>query len=112
MFSTTRLEDYFEFLSASDIRLKGHRIGIDNVLEYYLEGYAPEEILINLPTLSLEEIYATITYYLHNRSQIDSYLQRLAEEREQNYQKFCVSLSPLVQRLRSEKAKRTKTIAN
>ncbi len=28
------------FLSPDDIRIKGHRIGIDNVLDYYLEGYA------------------------------------------------------------------------
>jgi len=53
--ATTRLEDYFEFLSPDDIRLKGHRIGIDNVLDYYLEG-SPEEIAANLPSLSLEQI--------------------------------------------------------
>jgi uncharacterized protein (DUF433 family) len=63
-----RLEDYFDFLSPDDIRIKGHRIGIDDVLHYYLEGYTPEEIAANLPTLSLEEIYATITYYLSNRA--------------------------------------------
>lgn len=76
-----QLEDYFDFLSPDDIRIKGHRIGIDNVLEYYLEGYTPEEISANLPTLSVEEIYATITYYLHNRPQIDAYLLRLAKWR-------------------------------
>lgn len=47
--STTLLEDYFEFLSPDDIRLKGHRIGIDNVLDYYPEGYTPEEITANIP---------------------------------------------------------------
>jgi hypothetical protein len=39
-----QLEDYFDFLSPTDIRLKGHRVGIDTVLSYYLEGYTPEEI--------------------------------------------------------------------
>lgn len=33
-----QLEDYFEFLSPDDIRFKGHRIGIDDVLYYYLDG--------------------------------------------------------------------------
>jgi hypothetical protein len=28
-----QLEDYFEFLDPDDIRLKGHRIGIDNVID-------------------------------------------------------------------------------
>ena len=101
-----QLEDYFEFLSADDIRLKGHRIGIDNVLDYYLEGYTPEEIAANLPSLSLEQIYATITYYLHNRVNIEAYLSRLATWREQHYQESVANPSLLVQRLRILKAQR------
>ena len=49
MFSTIRLEDYFEFYSADDIRIKGHRIGIEDVLKYYRSGYTLEEIKIDLP---------------------------------------------------------------
>jgi uncharacterized protein (DUF433 family) len=101
-----QLEDYFEFLSPDDIRIKGHRVGIDNVLEYYLEGYTPEEIVANLSSLSLEEIYATITYYLHNRAQIDAYLLRLEKWREQRYQEWVANPSPIVQRLRALKAQR------
>lgn len=102
--SATKLEDYFEFLSPDDIRIKGHRIGIDDVLDYYLEGYTPEEIIAELPTLNLEKIHATITYYLHNRAQIDAYLLRLAKWREQRYQEWAANPSPLVQRLRALQA--------
>ncbi|MFM7579998.1 MAG: DUF433 domain-containing protein, partial [Microcystaceae cyanobacterium] len=42
-----------------DIRLKGHRIGIENILKYYLNGYSPEEILSELPSLNLEKIIET-----------------------------------------------------
>ncbi|QSJ15313.1 DUF433 domain-containing protein [Nostoc sp. UHCC 0702] len=101
-----QLEDYFDFLSPDDIRVKGHRIGIDNVLDYYLEGYTPEEIAANLPSLSLEQIHATITYYLHNRDQINVYLSRLATWREQRYQDSLAHPSPLVQRLRTLKAQK------
>jgi len=101
-----QLEDYFDFISPDDIRLKAHRIGIDNVLEYYLEGYTPEEIVANLPSLSLEQIYATITYYLHNRIQIDAYLSRLTKWREQRYQESLARPSFLAQRLRTLKAQR------
>jgi uncharacterized protein (DUF433 family) len=94
-----QLEDYFDFLSPTDIRLKGHRIGIDTVLSYYLEGYTPEEIAANLPTLSLEKIHATITYYLHNRPQIDTYLAELDTWREQHYQESRNNPLPVVQRL-------------
>lgn len=106
MFSTIKLEDYFEFDSADDIRIKGHRIGIEDILNYYLEGYNPEEINNNLPTLTLEEIHATITYYLHNRSQIDRYLRNLEQERENNYQKFIANPPGIVQKLQAEKARR------
>jgi hypothetical protein len=47
------------FFPLLDIRLKKHRLGIDTVLFYYLEGYAAEEIANYLPSLSSEEIYAT-----------------------------------------------------
>jgi uncharacterized protein (DUF433 family) len=101
-----RLEDYFDFLAPDDIRLKGHRIGIDDVLYYYLEGYAPEEIAAHLPTLSLEQIHATITYYLHNQAEIDAYLSRLAAWREQRYREWEANPPPVVQRLRALKAQR------
>ncbi|MBW4597250.1 MAG: DUF433 domain-containing protein [Brasilonema angustatum HA4187-MV1] len=107
-----QLEDYFDFLSPDDIRLKGHRIGIDNVLDYYLEGYTAEEITANLPTLGLEQIHATITYYLHNRVQMDAYLSRLTNSREQHYQEWAANPSPLVQRLRVLKAERIQPQVN
>ena len=106
MFSTTKLEDYFEFHSAKDIRIGGHRIGIEDVLKYYLEGYTPEEINLDLPSLNLEQIYATITYYLHNRRQIDAYIQQIERERENNYQEFMASPPAIVQKIKAEKARR------
>jgi hypothetical protein len=39
-----QLENYFEFLSEEDIRIRGTRVGIETVLEDYLEGSSPEEI--------------------------------------------------------------------
>ncbi|WP_414588326.1 DUF433 domain-containing protein [Scytonema sp. PCC 10023] len=101
-----QLEDYFEFLDPDDIRIKGHRIGIDNVIDYYLQGYSPEQILEELPSLNLEKIYATLTYYLHNRVEIDAYMLRLAKWREQRYQESLANPSPLAKRLRALKAQR------
>jgi uncharacterized protein (DUF433 family) len=92
-----QLEAYFDFLSPTDIRLKGHRVGIDTVLSYYLEGYTPEETAANLLTSSLEEIHATITYYLHNRTQIDTHLAELNDWREQHYQEGHNNPSPVEQ---------------
>jgi uncharacterized protein (DUF433 family) len=70
-----QLEDYFDFQSPNDIRIKGHRIGIESVLYEYIHRYqAPEEIAQRFDTLSLEEIYATILYYLHNKEAVSKYL--------------------------------------
>jgi uncharacterized protein (DUF433 family) len=103
-----QLEDYFEFLSPDDIRIRRHRIGIEDVLSYYLEGYSAEEIAANFATLTQEEVHATITYYLHNRADVDAYLLRLAKWREQHYQEWRANPSPVVQRLRELKAQRAK----
>ena len=101
-----QLEDYFDFVAPDDIRIKGHRVGIDDVLQYYLDGYSPEEIAANLPSLTLEEIHATITYYLHYRPQITAYLSRLAAWREARYQEWAANPSPLVERLRAVRTQR------
>jgi hypothetical protein len=65
------LENYFEFLGTQDIRIKGTRIGIEIVIEDFLDGASPEEIAVRYPNLSL----ATITYYLANRDEIDAYIE-------------------------------------
>jgi len=58
-----RLEDYFDFHADNDIRLKGHRIGIESILyEYIHRAQTPEEMAARFPTLTLEHIYATILY--------------------------------------------------
>jgi uncharacterized protein (DUF433 family) len=78
------LEDYFEFEKfdtkfgpAERIRLKGHRVSIENIVEPFLRGLSPDVIAREYcPSLTLEQIYATITYYLRNQGQIDEYLRR------------------------------------
>lgn len=92
--------DYLDFLAPDDIRIKGHRIGIDDVLYLYLEGYSPEEINAQYPSLAQEHIYATITYYLRNRAQMDTYLSELTARREQRYQEWASRPVPLINRLR------------
>lgn len=69
------LESYFDFLSEDDIRIKGTRVGIETILDDYLEGASPEEIAARYRSLSLEQVYATITYYLQNQEQVGTYLE-------------------------------------
>ena len=79
-----QLEDYFDMQGPEDIRIRGHRIGIETVLyEYIHRGRTPEQIAAQFPTLSLEEVYATILYYLHNRAAVSAYLAAWLEHGEQ-----------------------------
>jgi uncharacterized protein (DUF433 family) len=73
--ATMQLESYFEFLDNQDILVKGTRIGIEIIIEDFLDGASPEEIAIRYPNLSLEQIYATITYYLANQDEVDAYIE-------------------------------------
>lgn len=87
-----QLEDYFDFLAPDDIRIRGHRVGIESILdEYVYRGSTPEEIRESFPTLDLEQVYATILYYLHNKEQVGAYLtdwieygQQMLEEQKRN----------------------------
>lgn len=69
------LEDYFDFLTPDDIRLKGSRVGIESVLYEYVHcAQTPEAIGQMFPSLTLEQVYATILYYLRNKPSLDHYL--------------------------------------
>lgn len=71
-----QLEDYFNFLAPDDIRLQGSRIGIETILyEYLHRSQTPEEIADRFRTLTLEQVYATILYYLHNKEAVTAYLE-------------------------------------
>lgn len=100
------MDGYFDFLDKDDIRIKGTRVGIETVLEDYLNASSPEEIAIRYPTLTLEQVYATITYYLHNRRQIDQYLERWRKYAEESWQEQVQNPSPAVKRLRELKRQR------
>ena len=87
-----QLEDYFNFLAHNDIRLKGSRIGIETVLyDYIHRGMTPEEIDARYWSITLEQVYATILYYLHNKEEVSQYLadwiehgERMRAEQEKN----------------------------
>ena len=103
-----QLEDHFDFLAADDIRLKGSRIGIESVLyEYIHRDQSPEAINERFPPLTLEQIYATILYYLYHRNQLDSYMAGWLEHGTQMRIRQNRESPPVVVRLRQLKAERS-----
>lgn len=100
------IESYFDFLAEDDIRLKGTRIGIETILGHYLAGVNPELIAEWYPELSLEQVFATLTYYFANREQIDRQLRESNEWFDAQWKQQQVDPSPVVKRLRRIKRER------
>lgn len=95
-----RLEEYFDFVNEEAIRLKGTRVGIETVLRDYRKGASPEEIVLRYPTLTLEQVYATITYYLANKANLDEYLALVKRRQEEAWQEQQQHPSEFVRTLR------------
>jgi uncharacterized protein (DUF433 family) len=102
-----QLEDYFDFLSSDDIRIRGHRIGIESVLyESIFRARTPEEIADCFPSLSQEQILATLLYYQRNKAQVDAYLSAWIEFGERMRAEQARHPTPAMLRLRKLRAER------
>lgn len=88
------------------IRIAGTRIGLDVVIDEYNAGMSPEEIKYNYPSLSLANVYAVITYYLLNKSDVDDYIDQLNQQSEQTRKFFEAQydLNAIRQRLIAQQA--------
>ncbi|MCU0542556.1 MAG: DUF433 domain-containing protein [Oscillatoriaceae cyanobacterium Prado104] len=107
------LNEYFDFLAPDDIRIKGHRIGIETVLYEYLHRQrTAEEIQQFYPSLTLAEVYATILYFLENKEAVSRYLEDWLEWSHQQRKIQAANPHPAAERLRKLKAERAKQTAN
>ena len=63
-------------------RLTGTRVPVHRVAGYYRLGYAPEEILSVLDSLTLPQVHAAIAHALANPGDIDAALEEEAAAAE------------------------------
>ncbi|RRR65522.1 MAG: DUF433 domain-containing protein [Candidatus Viridilinea halotolerans] len=101
-----RLDHYLDVQAEDVIRLKGHRIGLEHIVERYHEGYSPEQIALEYPGVSLEQIYGVIAYYLHHQAHVDAYIARIDAAAEAHYQTWAAAMPPISQRVRALIAQR------
>ena len=107
-----QIKDYFNFLVEDDIRIKGTRIGIETVLyDYIHNGQTAEAIADRYYTLTLEQVYATILYYLQNREKVGAYLADYLEYCRKAREEYEKNPPPGVLRLRELIAER-KTVSD
>jgi len=54
--------------------LRGSRVSLESVVYEFLDGASPESIVDDFPTLTLEQVYGAITFYLAHRTEVDAYM--------------------------------------
>ncbi len=101
------LDDCLEFVGPDEIRIKGHRIGLEDLVDLYRDGYTAEQIADELPGLPLSKARAAVRYYLAHEAEVDAYVARLVALEEQRIREESLNEPPaVVQRLRAMKAQR------
>jgi uncharacterized protein (DUF433 family) len=78
----------FRLDEVGGIRIGQSRVTLDSLLAAYHSGSTPEEIAVQYSVLSLEEIYAAISYYLSNRQEIENYLEQRYQKAQQQRNQF------------------------
>ena len=63
-------EEYIERREGS-FYLIGSRVPLARIVYEFLNGAAPEAIRLDYPTLSLEQVYGAITFYLANKEEVE-----------------------------------------
>lgn len=83
----------------------GSRVSLESVIYPFLDGASPETIVDEFPTLSLEQVYGAVTFYLANRAEIDAYLtetEKLWEEARKNQSPIPPALRERLERARRQ----------
>jgi len=68
------MTDYVVPVDGGGWRIAGSRVSLDSIVHAFRAGQTPEGILDDFPSLSLEQIYGTIAFYLHHREEKRSLL--------------------------------------
>jgi len=79
------LPDFLTEHKYGEIRLMGHRIGLLHVVDFLNKGYSTEQVQDQFPTLSLDLIRQTASFYQSKRGEVDSYVARCHEEMDRQY---------------------------
>ena len=70
------LPDFLTRDDQGDIRLTGHRIGLEDIVFFYEQGYSPEMLWETFPTLALSHIHKAIGFFLDHRQEVATYVEQ------------------------------------
>ena len=88
----------------------GTRVSLDSIVYAFRRGASPETIRNSFPTLTLEQVYGAIAFYLSRQSEIDEYLSKSEEQyeiaRQANHEQLRKEKPELWERLMRAKEER------
>lgn len=93
---------YVTKTAAGGWRVSGTRVSLDSVVHAFQQGRMPESIVADFPSLSLEQVYGAIAYYLHCRKEVDAYLAAQQDKWRQFQQESNSRHGPLIERIRAK----------
>ena len=65
-------------------RIAGHRVRVlDVVIWHELQGLTPDEIVSQVPSISLSDVHAALAYYYDHRAEIQEEIRLEREEAEE-----------------------------
>ncbi len=100
---------YVENLDGA-LRIAGSRVSLDSVVYAWRDGDSPETIRENFPTLTLEQVYGAIAYYLGHREAVDEYLRQGEIEFETHARRWREANPEMYRRLAQLKAEKDATV--
>ena len=83
------------------MRVSDTHVMLDSVIASFDKGHSPETIHSQYPSLTLEQVYGAITYYLSHRAEVEDYLRKQDKEWARWKDASQAQPSDLIDRLRS-----------
>src|ERR1700736_2358328 len=67
----SRMDQPFVERRDDGLYVVGSRVPLDSIVLEFRDGQSPEAIRSDFPTLSLEQVYGAITFYLGHKEEVD-----------------------------------------
>jgi uncharacterized protein (DUF433 family) len=94
-------KSYVTKLEEGGYRLTGSRVSLDSIVYDWWNGLSPESIIENFQTLTLEQVYGAIAYYLGHKEEVDARLQRNREKFEELREQWRAAHPRLYEKLKA-----------
>ena len=79
--------------------VKGTRVSLDSIVYSFRDGESPETIRQNFPSLTLEQVYGAITFYLAHQAEVDANIREGEADLERSVPPLSLSRPDLYARL-------------